>query len=218
VLLKATIPEGQSRLDGQETEKLNANKLSRLLLLKAKTCSKASLARAFKKLENLGPNADIRDFMQEHKLLLIQQDQGLWASVEEARSRPRDENARVAARAARAARAEKAEKALEAPKEARAAGITHSICNEPLENRPTTYVTCGFCEEALNQSLEEDATKAEAKSFKSWGPTPPEKSQKEEAEPRSEEDISAAQKQCLIEDLLNSVTGGDSNINWSEIL
>jgi hypothetical protein len=87
VLLKATIPEAQARLDRQETGELNANKFSRLLALKAKTCSKASLADAFKKLESLGPNAEIGDFIKEYKLLLTQQDQGLWVSVEEARSR-----------------------------------------------------------------------------------------------------------------------------------
>ena len=213
VLLKAAIPEAQARLDRQETGALNANKLSRLLILKAKTCSKASLANAFKKLESLGQDIDIRDFIQEFKLLLIQQDQGLWVSVEEARSRLRDENTRITVRA------ERAEKALQAFKEAKADAdeITCSICNETLESRPTTYVTCGFCEDTLNQSLVEDNSKTVPEPFKSWGPAPTSKSDKEEAE-NSEKEISAAQKQYLIEDLLSSVTSGNSNINWGDIL
>jgi hypothetical protein len=50
-LLKAAIPQAQARLDRQEKGELNAKKLSRLLILKAKTCSKASQAHAFKKLD-----------------------------------------------------------------------------------------------------------------------------------------------------------------------
>ena len=72
MLLKAAIPEAQARLDRQEKGELNANKLSRLLMLKAKTFSKAPLAHAFKKLESLGPNVDTGDFIKEYKLLLIQ--------------------------------------------------------------------------------------------------------------------------------------------------
>ena len=34
----------------------------------------------------------------------------------------------------------------------------------------------------------------------------------------SEKEISAAQKQYLIEDLLSSVTSGNSNINWGDVL
>jgi hypothetical protein len=70
--------------------------------------------------------------------------------VEEARSKLRDENTRITVRA------ERAKKALQAFKEAKAEEITCSICNEPLESRPTTYVTCGFFEDTLNQSLVED--------------------------------------------------------------
>ena len=73
----------------------------------------------------------------------------------------------------------------------------------------------------MNQSLDEDTNKAAARPFKLWGPTPTDapttQSEKEEATTR-EEKISAAQKQHLIEDLLNSVTSGSSNINWGEIL
>ena len=108
---------------------------------------------------------------------------------------------------------------MQAFKEAKAEEITCSICNEPLESRPTTYVTCGFCEDTLNQSVAEDTSKTATEPFKSWGPSPTTKSDKEEAETREKEkEVSAAQKQHLIEDLLSSVTSGNSNINWGDIL